>query len=208
VNIFGLGIGWPQLALILLVACVLVGPEKLPDYARKAAKFVRRIRKITSSVTNELSKSIGLDDEDSNVSVIKKDITDIRKSLEHDIAELKGSFNEQSKSVSQSIESSTKETMDTIKQNTKDISASFKSKSSEVEQTPDEQESVATDIDGIDNNGNDAFASESETTAESAPEPVAQTTIEPPKEEPLPTPIITPKDAITTPPVSKESQGS
>ena len=202
-NIFGLGIGWEQLLIILLVGSLLVGPEKLPSYARKTAKFLRRIRKITSSVTSELSKSIGLDDEDSGVSNVKKDISDIRKSLEKDIVDLKNTFTEQSKSISQSIEDSTKGTLDTLKQNAKDISDTFNN------QADVQTESISANSDNTTDTGfNDTFEATDNTSTEFPSETIAHTTIESHTEKPLSAPIIHAKDPTVTTQEAKESLSS
>ncbi|MCL1885236.1 MAG: twin-arginine translocase TatA/TatE family subunit [Dehalococcoidia bacterium] len=216
-NILGLGISWMQLAVILLVASILVGPEKLPSYARKAAKIIRRIRKITSSVTSELSKSIGLDDEDSGVSSVKQDISDIRKSLEKDISDLKNTFSEQSTAISQSVESTTKEAVDSLQQNARDISKTINDQAGELktafgvksEPVPASTDNAFdTSSDGTtDDWFGDTSAPENNaaTVYEAEPKPVARTTIESPKDEPLSAPVTTPKDTIVTPSAEKES---
>ena len=199
-NIFG--IGAPQIILILLIAAVLVGPEKLPYYTRKVARFMRQIRQITSNVTSELSKSIGLDDEDSSISAVKKDIADIRKSLEQDITDLKDSFSKQSKSISQDIESSTKGALDALQQSANDISKTFNPIDA-LENTPDVQTETNADDFGNTEASFDAVMPEGSQTVAS-PEVTPNTAIEPPKDKPLSTPIVTPKDTFATPIAAEE----
>ena len=39
-----LGMGWPEIALIGVVAIVVFGPDKLPDLAKQAGRMVRKLR--------------------------------------------------------------------------------------------------------------------------------------------------------------------
>jgi len=135
----GLNIGLEQIAVIIVVALILVGPDKLPYYARKAAKVMRNIRRVTSNITNELSKSIGLDEETGSIADIKKDLTDIKASVEKDISDLKSSFSNQAKAVTDVVEKSAKDTTDTIRKSAQDISTPFqKPRSTASQQAPEE----------------------------------------------------------------------
>jgi Tat protein translocase TatB subunit len=57
-------IGWGELLIILIVALLVVGPDKLPAYARKTARFVRNFQKVTTGLTSQISKAINLEDEE------------------------------------------------------------------------------------------------------------------------------------------------
>lgn len=53
------GIGLPELGVILVVAAIVLGPERLPDFARQAGRLVRQIRQFALSTQNELRKELG-----------------------------------------------------------------------------------------------------------------------------------------------------
>ena len=38
------GVGLPELAVIAMMAAIVVGPDRLPLYARQAARLVRQLR--------------------------------------------------------------------------------------------------------------------------------------------------------------------
>jgi sec-independent protein translocase protein TatB len=66
-----LGIGLPELLLILILAVVVVGPERLPEFAAQLAKFIRQaqayanyVRKDFTDVIGELEKEVGTSRED------------------------------------------------------------------------------------------------------------------------------------------------
>jgi len=53
------GIGLPELMVIMLVAVVVFGPERLPDLARQAGRFVRQVRNLAQSAQNQLREELG-----------------------------------------------------------------------------------------------------------------------------------------------------
>ena len=55
------GIGLPELAVILVVAVVVFGPDKLPDFARQAGRLVRQLREFTQSARDDIRKELGPD---------------------------------------------------------------------------------------------------------------------------------------------------
>lgn len=52
-------VGLPELAVILLVAIVVFGPDKLPDYARQAGRLVRQLRNMARSAQDDLRRELG-----------------------------------------------------------------------------------------------------------------------------------------------------
>jgi sec-independent protein translocase protein TatB len=52
-------IGAPEFLLLLVAAVILFGPEKLPEFARKAARLLRYIRTMAGSAQEQLSKELG-----------------------------------------------------------------------------------------------------------------------------------------------------
>lgn len=51
------GIGTPELLVILLVALIVLGPQRLPEIARALGKGLAELRKATSGVTQELERA-------------------------------------------------------------------------------------------------------------------------------------------------------
>ena len=52
-------VGLPELAVLLIVAVFIFGPEKLPDFARQAGRMVRTIREFAGNARSELNKELG-----------------------------------------------------------------------------------------------------------------------------------------------------
>jgi Tat protein translocase TatB subunit len=53
-----LGMGPLELLVIVALALVVFGPEKLPEMAQQVGKAIREIRRVTSDVTDEIQRSI------------------------------------------------------------------------------------------------------------------------------------------------------
>ncbi len=73
------GIGLPELILILALALIVVGPDKLPDLARSVAKGVLDLKKTANSLKESLNEHGNpLDD-------IKPELEDAAKALKEDV---------------------------------------------------------------------------------------------------------------------------
>jgi len=54
---FDFGAG--EIVGLAIIAMILVGPEKLPQFAVEAAKVVKKVRGLAASATNELKENLG-----------------------------------------------------------------------------------------------------------------------------------------------------
>jgi sec-independent protein translocase protein TatB len=59
--------GLPEVGLILVVALLLFGPEKLPELAKQAGTFVRTVRRMADNAKNDLGREMGQDFSDLNL---------------------------------------------------------------------------------------------------------------------------------------------
>ena len=53
------GIGLPELAVIALVAVFVFGPDKLPDLAAQAGRFLRQLKVMANNARDELREELG-----------------------------------------------------------------------------------------------------------------------------------------------------
>lgn len=54
-----MGIGFTELLVILVVALVAFGPDRLPDFARQAGQLVRQVRRLTQQARNDIRSELG-----------------------------------------------------------------------------------------------------------------------------------------------------
>jgi sec-independent protein translocase protein TatB len=60
-------VGLPELAVLLIAAVFIFGPDTLPDLARQAGRMVRTIRDLANNARSELHKELGSDFSDLNL---------------------------------------------------------------------------------------------------------------------------------------------
>src|SRR4051812_22216670 len=53
------GVGLPEMMVILVVAVIAVGPNKLPEFARQAGRMIRQLRKLAKEQGSELREELG-----------------------------------------------------------------------------------------------------------------------------------------------------
>jgi sec-independent protein translocase protein TatB len=111
-----LDINAPEFLLLLALAVILFGPERLPDLARKAARIVNYLRNVAGTAQEQLSKELGpgfenldfrdlnpkafvqkhlLDDVNPILADVKKEITDAQVPMDGSAAEVADAINEQ-----------------------------------------------------------------------------------------------------------------
>jgi sec-independent protein translocase protein TatB len=55
------GIGLPELAVIAIVAIFVFGPDRLPELARQAGRFVRLLKRFADGARDQLREELGPD---------------------------------------------------------------------------------------------------------------------------------------------------
>ena len=53
------GVGLPELAVIALVAVLVFGPDRLPEFARQAGRLVRQLRQFTQAARDDIRAELG-----------------------------------------------------------------------------------------------------------------------------------------------------
>jgi sec-independent protein translocase protein TatB len=53
-----LGVGLPELLVILVLAVIVVGPQRLPEFAAQLARFIRAFRRYSTRVTQEFNETL------------------------------------------------------------------------------------------------------------------------------------------------------
>ena len=69
------GISSTEFLIILLIALIVIGPQKLPEMIRTVGKLVGKVQRFTKSIKNELTNEFELDE-------IKKSIEELKQSSE------------------------------------------------------------------------------------------------------------------------------
>jgi len=56
--------GWPELLVVIIVAVFVFGPDRLPDLARQAGRFLHNARKMMDNAKSDLTRELGDDFEE------------------------------------------------------------------------------------------------------------------------------------------------
>lgn len=75
------GIGLPEMILILALALIVVGPDKLPELARSIAKGVLELKKTVSALKEDLA-------EDNPFDSVKPELEDTAKSIRKQLGDM------------------------------------------------------------------------------------------------------------------------
>ena len=84
-----LGIGLPELLVILVLILIVVGPARLPEMAAQLARFIRAARRYSAQVTKEFNETV--------------------HELEQEYDEMKGEWKEVGQGIDKSVSEVTKE---------------------------------------------------------------------------------------------------
>jgi len=121
--------GIMEIVMILLVTLLVVGPDKLPEYARKFGRYYREFKKIASGATSEMSKALGLDEDED-----LKEFTDELKSMRDGMSSLRASLNEDADELKEAVASEAKQVKESIDEETGEIISELKAETQEISQ--------------------------------------------------------------------------
>jgi sec-independent protein translocase protein TatB len=100
------GIGYQEIALILVAALVVFGPTRLPEVAGQAARFLRDARKMMTDLSTEFEKNAGVKEFKSAIegelAGVKKELEDAGLSVKSDLQKASGTVNSTVKSAAAS----------------------------------------------------------------------------------------------------------
>lgn len=85
------GIGYQELIVIMVVALVVVGPQRLPEMAGQVGKWVRDFRRMTADLTGEFEKTIAEVDDIKNTvrrefSGVMDEVEGVSRSVKQDLS--------------------------------------------------------------------------------------------------------------------------
>ncbi len=58
--------GWDELIVVLVIAMVVIGPQRMPEYAAKLARGIRQLRLMADGARAQLKEQMGPEFEDVN----------------------------------------------------------------------------------------------------------------------------------------------
>ena len=109
-----IGISGPEFLVIILVAVIVVGPQRLPEYARKLTQAVRRLRVFLDDAKEQIAEEVGPEMADLNLSDLDPRNYDPRKIVRDALGEDLDAIRKDLANPFQSVAKTAKETADDI----------------------------------------------------------------------------------------------
>jgi sec-independent protein translocase protein TatA len=104
----------PEIFVIIIVALLLFGADKLPEIAKTVGKGMRDFRKATDEIRREIETS---------TSDFRKDLTDVSESIKTDVSNYTEKINREANDVAQSINSDVNNIASEAKKNMDDMAS-------------------------------------------------------------------------------------
>jgi Tat protein translocase TatB subunit len=136
------GMGFFEILIIMVVALLVVGPDKLPEYARKFGKVVRDIRKMTGNFTGEVTRSLDLDGE---VDELKRTAQEMRGALDEESLKIKNALDLEAEEIARTVDTEVSGVKKTLDEGTEELAAMLEKESTEFNKTARE---MKTSLDG------------------------------------------------------------
>jgi len=96
-----LGVGLPELVVILVITLIVVGPQRLPEMAAQIARAMREFRRYTSSLSREVTDALG--DLEKEYTAAKDEWKEVGEAVQKDVkaieAEVSGAADDVRKAV-------------------------------------------------------------------------------------------------------------
>jgi len=102
-----LGIGLPEIILILIIAAVVIGPKRLPEVAVQLARVIRQLRGYATDVTSQMRSE--LDELTREYEQVRKDLQEFRESATRDVRSVVNEVDRATREAPAIIESSAEE---------------------------------------------------------------------------------------------------
>jgi Tat protein translocase TatB subunit len=78
-----LGVGLPELLVILLITLIVVGPQRLPEMAAQIARAMREFRRYTSNLSREVTEA--LEDLEKEYNTVREEWKEVSEAVRHDV---------------------------------------------------------------------------------------------------------------------------
>ena len=88
-------IGFMEIVVVCVVALIVLGPDKLPYYAKKLGEAVRELTKASNSMTHEIKENFvtPLDEAAKPLKEAVEPLTDIEKEVKNSLKDVTKSIN-------------------------------------------------------------------------------------------------------------------
>jgi len=83
-----LDIGSPEFLFIIIVAIIVLGPDKLPEALKTTGKFIGKMKRMWRDATADIRREIELEEMKEEMKKYKEELTKLQQKLEDDTREI------------------------------------------------------------------------------------------------------------------------
>jgi sec-independent protein translocase protein TatB len=134
-----LDIGFLEILVIMVVGLLVIGPDKLPEYARKFGKMIRELKKMTKNLTGEVGKALDLEEE---ADELKKAAQEMKGALDADSQKLKEALDLEADEIAKVVDTEAKDVKKALDEETTDLAAILEKESAEFNKTTREMKTT------------------------------------------------------------------
>jgi sec-independent protein translocase protein TatB len=95
--------GFLELLIVGIIALLVVGPERLPEVAAKAGKFIGKMKAFVSSTREDIEKEFRAEELQSMLNQQKDEISELRDMMQNTKSEVSEEFTEASDLLDSSV---------------------------------------------------------------------------------------------------------
>jgi len=120
-----LGIGFPELILIFIIALMVFGPRRLPEIAAKVGKTVADLRNMSSGLLTEWQREIAVATRVEELEKTRQELDQIKQDLKQTQGELAAEASDQVKELKETrkeLEEATQQSPQALKETAADTS--------------------------------------------------------------------------------------
>ena len=120
-----LGIGFPELILIFIIALMVFGPRRLPEIAAKVGKTVADLRNMSSGLLTEWQREIAVATRVEELEKTRQELDQIKQDLKQTQGELAAEASDQVKELKETrkeLEEATQQSPPALKETSADTS--------------------------------------------------------------------------------------
>jgi sec-independent protein translocase protein TatB len=83
-----LDIGFSEFTFIVIIAIIVLGPEKLPEALKTTGKFIGRIKRMWKDATADIRREIELEEMREEMKKYKEELEKLQQKIEEDTASI------------------------------------------------------------------------------------------------------------------------
>jgi len=87
-----LDIGFPEFLFIIVMAIIVLGPDKLPEALKTTGKFIGKIKRMWKDATADIRRELELEEMKEEMKKYKEELEKLQRKVDSDIGEVNKSL--------------------------------------------------------------------------------------------------------------------